>query len=198
MRGRAAQRCGRHRQRLEDRLGEVLLERHRRGGSDVCRSELDAGVRVDPARARSGDRCVTVEGIAAGVREEVAQRATRLPDFVVEGDGAFLDGDEHRPRGERLGHRGQPERSARVADDVHVAGRVDRCGCDVRDRPRGRQPQRLQHEAVLRPGRGSAAARPRGTRGRGSGERSAAGRTPSGSDRRAGCRGSCRRHRRTR
>ena len=51
---------------------------------DRVGGQLDAGVGVDPPPRRRGDRVGAVERVAAGVGEEVAQRAARLADRIVE------------------------------------------------------------------------------------------------------------------
>ena len=65
---------------LEHRLGEVVGERHAGRRRDGVGGQLDAGVGVDPPPLRRGDRLGPVERVAAGVGEQVAQRAAGLAD----------------------------------------------------------------------------------------------------------------------
>ena len=100
-------------------------------------AELDAGVGVDPGALGLGDRIGSVEGVPAGVAQEVPERAARLADGIVEVEGSFLDGDEDRPGHERLGDRGEPEGAGRVTDRVDHLARLDDRRADMVDRPVG-------------------------------------------------------------
>ena len=134
------------------------------------RRHLDAGVGVDPRALRLGDRLGAVESVSAGMGQQVAQRAARLADRLIERDDALLDGDEARPGGDGLGDRGDPER-------VHAGRRW----CRSSRRERRRPPRRCRPAtssisrsactAGVRRARWSAASRPPGTRDRGSGGR---------------------------
>ena len=68
------------------RLRQIGSERHAGALFDRRGGELDAGVGVDPPTAWLGDRLGPVRRVAAGMGEQVAQRAARLTDRVVETD----------------------------------------------------------------------------------------------------------------
>ena len=109
VRGRPAQLASAHPQRGEHRLAEVVGEGHVRRRGDRLGDHLEPGVGVDPPALGPADRLDAVERVAAGVGEQVAQRASGLADRVVERHDALLEGDERRPRRQRFGQRRQAE-----------------------------------------------------------------------------------------
>ncbi len=137
VRGRPAQHAGAHPERGEHGFVEVVGEGHVGGVLDGAGGEAEAAVGVDPGRFGSGDRVLALEGVAAGVGEEVPQRAAGLADGLVEGDDALFDGDEDRPRRHRLGQRGESLDAFGVADGRDDGAGAQDGGGDVGDRPVG-------------------------------------------------------------
>ena len=139
--GRAVEARRGHAQRREDRLVQVLGERHPRRRGHRLAEQLEPAVGVDPPRARLGLDLALLERDARGVRGEVPHRRPVGPGRVVPVDRALLDGDQHRVGHDRLGHRGEPERPLLLA-----GGRRDRpVGQD--DRRRGVRDGPVEHGA---------------------------------------------------
>ena len=98
---------------------------------------VEARVRVDPARARSGQHGLAFERKAGGVGEQVADRGAGRPGRLVEVDDAVLDGIEHGQGGDELRH-GRP---SETVDRRRRGSRRCRPG-RRRPRRRGRRPSR--------------------------------------------------------
>jgi hypothetical protein len=76
---------------------------------DELGSDLDSGVRIVAPPIRCCQRLGSAEAVSAGVRKEVAQRATFLACRIVECNDALFDGDHRRPARQHLADRGQPK-----------------------------------------------------------------------------------------
>ena len=116
-------------ERLEHRLAQVRVERHRARARRPSRPRARSGVRVDPPRARPPDGHPGLERKARRVGEQVAKRRARWPGRLVEIDHALLGGDETRVRREQLRHRCPAE------DPLAIAVRLARSTAPLR-RPR--------------------------------------------------------------
>ena len=103
--GRSAQ-LGCHPERVEDGLGEILLERHLGARRDLGGEQLEPLVGVDPPLPGSRDRRTGLERQPARVREQMANGRAIGAGRVVEVDDALLDCDEGRERRRELRHRG--------------------------------------------------------------------------------------------
>ena len=104
---RRAAELGAEPERREHGCVQVLGERHLRRARRLRPRRLEADVRVDPPRARPGERRpVALEREPRGVREQMADRRSGRAGRLVEVDGALLGGDEAREGGHQLRHRG--------------------------------------------------------------------------------------------
>ena len=83
--------------------------------------------------------------------QQVANRCPLGTRRIIEGDQASFDGDQHRPRDDRLGNRREREHSARIAV------RIDDVAPDTKDEGGIEGRQRSDH-AVVASGAAAAAA----------------------------------------
>ena len=149
-RGRGAAQLGLHAERLEDGLREILGKRHLRVQRDPLGGDLEAGVRVDPARARLRDRRARVERKPGRVGEQVADGRAGRAVRLVEVDRPLLGRDEGRERRDRLRERGPAKHARRVASAPQIAAGRERGDGDVLRRPRVRELKRFQGHSILR------------------------------------------------
>ena len=186
-RGGRRRRAVGHAQRFEDRFSHVVGERDSRSFGDVSSRAFDAGVRVHTTLTHPDDGVRGVEAVAGGMSQAVSQCRARWSDGVVQGDRAFLHGDQTRPGRDHLGDAGQAKavRRVPVRDDRRS---VNTSGGRVRHRPRVDDREDLVRTIVgghrIRRSRTNESVRPPRTPGPILGGRSIAGRTLSGSDHR--------------
>ena len=102
-------------ERRDDRLPDVVRERHLRALRDVLAEHAEALVRVDAPPPGRRDRGHALERQPRRVGEQVPNGGPGRPGRLVEVDDALLGGDERRERRDRLRDRRQPYRPFRVA-----------------------------------------------------------------------------------
>ena len=83
------------------------------------------------------DRLATIERVPTRMTQQVTQRASRLPDRIVEAEHPLLRRHQDRPRHERLRQRGERVPSGDVTDGVDDLAPDDDAGADVGNRPSG-------------------------------------------------------------
>ena len=106
-------------ERLHHTAGEVVGERHARVLSQCVGQNLEADVGVDAHPPRPGDRDRRIGTKTRCMGEEVTDGAPLGSGRLVEGDRAFLYGDEDSHGHKHLGHGSPGEGSFDVADAVH-------------------------------------------------------------------------------
>ena len=142
----------RHAERLEDAAPHPLRDTHAgRPGQDLA-EHVEALVGINAAFARRRDGSAPLEGQARGVGEQVTNRRPLGARRIIQAHEAPVDGDEHRPRGNRLGHRGERKNA------IDVAVRIDDVAPDTKDEGDIERRQGADHAVASGAGAASAAA----------------------------------------
>ncbi len=145
-----------HSQRFEDGLGQIVRECDSGLGGDQVGENLESGARVDALAARFGLDLLLPERETGGMGEQVTNRRPGRTRGLIEVERAFLDGDEHRVRDERLGDRRQRIHLGCVTDGAgHAAVARQNRGGGMVDGPLGDQIQ-TAHRSRLEDRRESA------------------------------------------
>ena len=119
--------CRRHAERLEDAAPHPLRDTHAgRPGQDLA-EDVETLVGIDPAFARRCNGATPLEGQARGMGEQVTNGCSFGTGRIIKADESPLNGDEGRPRDDRLGHRRERK------DTVDVAVRIDDVAPDTKD-----------------------------------------------------------------
>ena len=142
----------RHAERLKDRLAYPLGDADAGRGLNHLAEDVEALVRVDPALLGSSDGAAPLERQARGVSQQVTDRRPLGTRWIVEGNQASFDRDQHRPGDDRLGHRRKRE------DAIDVSVRIDDVAPDTKDEGDVERRQGADHAVATGAGAASAAA----------------------------------------
>ena len=122
-------------ERRADGSPHVLGERHLGTLGEMVGEHAERLIRVDAAVARAGDRRLALERKSGCVREQVAHGRAGRTGGLVEVDHPLLRGDEHRERGDGLGHRGKSNGECGIAVRRGASVLIDDTRCREVDRP---------------------------------------------------------------